>query len=166
MNKHYNKLLILPLIALALTLTSCGTSTLKVDISAYGDAPITIAGLTDEEFTITPDELAKLPLTELSASGDTAKAGTVKGTGVLLSTFVEQYGKAQTDFALVRFIASDAYRVTLHTQSLEKYEILLAVANSNGALAKSEQPLRLVIPGAESNQWIYAVERIEFELLQ
>lgn len=50
--------------------------------------------------------------------------------------------------------------------SLEKYEVILAIAWENAPLAESEQPLRLLIPGAESGRWIYAVERIEFEFLE
>ncbi|MDR1206563.1 MAG: molybdopterin-dependent oxidoreductase [Peptococcaceae bacterium] len=142
----------------------CGSASgLDAAIADYADAQITVAGLTETEFTISPSELAELDCVSSSASGQTAKAGTVSAAGPTLETFLEQYGKTQTDFALARFIASDGYRVTLHIQSLEKYEIILSVASGDKPLPESERPLRLLIPGAESSQWIYAVERIEFE---
>jgi hypothetical protein len=70
------KLAVLPLIIALLALSSCGTK--LPDISEYGDAQITVVGLTDSEFTITPNELAKLELVNRSASGGSAKAGTVR----------------------------------------------------------------------------------------
>jgi hypothetical protein len=135
-----------------LSLFGCkGNTQLAADIAEYGDAPITIAGLADAEFTITPNELAKLDIVKKS-----------NYTGVLLTTFLAEYDAAPGDFALIRFIASDAYRVTLHTKTLTASEILLTLT----PLAESERPLRLYIPDLETNQWIYAIERIEFEPLE
>ncbi|MDR2088566.1 MAG: hypothetical protein LBP73_04345 [Clostridiales Family XIII bacterium] len=129
------------------------------DISEYGDTPIEIAGLADEEFTVTPNELAELELTRASATGRTAKAGTVEATGPTLAAFLESRGAKPEDFSAVRFIASDGYRITIHERTLTGKEVILSLA----PLSESERPLRLLIPGAESNQWIYAVTRIEFE---
>jgi hypothetical protein len=142
---------------LLLTLTACSP---KPDLGDYGDTPITIAGLTDEEFTVTPLELSKLPLTSKSASGSSAKAGTVKALGVELKTFLASCGIAPEDIKLVRFIAYDEYRVTLHGQGVQNWDVILSIS----ALSANEQPLRLLIPQAESSQWIYGVVRIEFEL--
>ncbi|MDR3278177.1 MAG: hypothetical protein LBT12_05330, partial [Oscillospiraceae bacterium] len=100
------------------------------------------------------------------AAGATEKAGTVSGIGPLLDTFLAQYGRKQTDFELIRFIASDAYRITLHEKTLTGSELILILANGKKPLPQNERPLRLLIPGAESSQWIYAIERIEFELLE
>jgi hypothetical protein len=134
----------------------------RADISAYGDAPIEIAGLTDEEFTVTPNELAELPCVTRSATGATAKAGTVKAVGPLLDTFLEKYGKKASDFDRVRFIAADAYRVVLRDEYLTDYEVVLSVAEGGDPLPESERPLRVLIPEAESSMWEYACVRIEF----
>jgi hypothetical protein len=147
------------LILAAAALPGCGGD---ADISAYGDAPIEIAGLSDGEFIVTPEELAALPLVSRSATGETAKAGTVKATGPLLDTFLEQYGKKASDFNRIRFIASDAYLVVLRDEYLTDYEVVLSVARGREPLPASEQPLRILIPDAESSMWEYACVRIEF----
>jgi hypothetical protein len=134
----------------------------QADISAYGDTPIEIAGLADGEFTVTPNELAALPCVSRSATGETAKAGTVRAVGPLLDTFLAEYGKKTSDFNRIRFIASDAYRVVLRDEYLTDYEVVLSVANGKNPLPESERPLRILIPEAESSMWEYACVRIEF----
>jgi DMSO/TMAO reductase YedYZ molybdopterin-dependent catalytic subunit len=133
------------------------------DISEYGDAPIEIIGLTDENFTITPTELAKLKLTNTSATGATAKAGTVSGVGVSLIDFLAEYGKAPGDFKTIRFTASDEYSIRLSGEKHTDDLVLLAVSGKDKPLPEVERPLRLIIPNAESNQWVYGVVKIEFE---
>ncbi|MDR2355159.1 MAG: hypothetical protein LBE16_03080 [Clostridiales Family XIII bacterium] len=145
----------------AAVLTGCGGSG-DADISAYGDAPIEIEGLTDTAFVITPNELMALPCVSRSATGETAKAGTVKATGPLLDTFLEKYNKKASDFNRIRFIASDAYRVVLRDEYLTDYEVVLSVASGGDPLPVSERPLRILIPDAESSMWEYACVRIEF----
>lgn len=133
-------------------------------VAEYADARIVIAGLKEEEFAVTPGELAELECVSRSASGKTAKAGSVSATGPTLAVFLEQYGYEQGDFALVRFLASDGYRVTIHERTLTGGEdIILAIASGDKPLSQTERPLRLLIPGLDSSQWIYAVERMEFE---
>jgi hypothetical protein len=88
-------------------LTSCAAK--LPDISEYGDTPIEIIGLTDESFTITPNDLAKLKLSSTTATGATAKAGTVSGVGISLIDFLAEYGKTPGDFKTIRFTASDEY---------------------------------------------------------
>jgi hypothetical protein len=148
---------------LALVLAACGQSGLADAIAEYSDSPITIVGLLAEEFTVTPGDLAALECVSRSAAGQTDKGGKVAGIGPTLTTFLAEYGKTPADFTLVRFIASDAYRITLRQKTLTERDIVLSLANGEDPLPGSQRPMRLVIPGAESSQWIYAVERIEFE---
>jgi DMSO/TMAO reductase YedYZ molybdopterin-dependent catalytic subunit len=148
------------LLALALL---CGCGSKQADISAYGDTPITISGLTDEEFTITPNELAQLECVTRTATGATAKAGTVSAYGPLLNTFLEQYGCQASDFYKIRFLCADEYKAVLKDEYLTDYDVVLAVAYDGEPLPESCQPLRLLIPEAESNLWAYSVIRIEFE---
>jgi hypothetical protein len=144
-------------------LTFCaGCGTQGADISEYGDAPIEISGLADEDFTVTPQELAALECVSRSATGATAKAGTVKAVGPLLDTFLAEYGKRTSDFGRIRFIASDGYRVVLRDEYLTDYEVVLSVSSGKEPLPESERPLRILIPEAESNMWEYACIRIEF----
>jgi hypothetical protein len=51
------------------TLSACKSTRFDADIAEYGDAPITIAGLTEEEFTVTPNELSRLDCVTRSATG-------------------------------------------------------------------------------------------------
>jgi len=143
-----------------LILASCGAK--LPDISEYGDTPITIVGLLDEEFEITPNELAKLKFESSSATGASAKAGTVKGVGPTLITFLAGYGKTPADFATIRFTASDAYTIRLAGNKHTDDVVLMAISGDSKPLPASEQPMRLIMPDADSSQWIYGVVRIEF----
>ncbi len=149
------------ILAVLLLLTACGGG--GADISDYGDTAITISGLTEEEFTITPNELAQMECVSRSATGATAKAGTVNAYGPLLDTFLAQYGCTAADFYKIRFLCADAYKVVLKDEYLTDYEVVLAVSYQDEPLPESFQPLRLLIPEAESNMWAYSVIRIEFE---
>ena len=143
-----------------LILVSCGAK--LPDISEYGDTPIEIVGLLDEDFTITPNELAKLKFENTSAKGTSEKAGTVNGIGPSLITFLAQYGKTPADFKTIRFTASDAYTIRLSGEKCAEDMVLFSISGKTSPLPKGEQPMRLIIPSAQSNQWIYAVVRIEF----
>ena len=142
---------------------SCGNVvTLKADISAYGDEPILISGLLDDDFTVTPNELARLECVQMNSSGEMGKTGTVYAVGPLLDTFLAGYGKSKSDFTKIRFYASDDYRITLKDKYLGDYNIVLSIANGDNPLPAAQQPLQLFIPKVESSNWIYAVIRIEF----
>jgi len=150
------------IICLAVAIAAGCSPSIKADLSAYEDEEIRIAGLRSEEFMVTPGELAKLECESQTATGKTQKAGTVRGIGPTLDTFAKQYGKRQTDFKKVVFRAKDGYTITLGTQDLTKYDIILSLANGEKPLSGQEAPLRLVIPGAESSKWIRMVNEIKF----
>ncbi len=135
----------------------------KADISDYTDTPITISGLTEEEFTVTPGELAELECVRLSASGKTAKAGEVSAVGPLLDTFLAQYDKKPGDFKVISFIARDKYKVELYGEYLTDYQVVLSLCDGNKPLSEDMRPMRIFIPGTESNMWEYAVIRIELK---
>jgi DMSO/TMAO reductase YedYZ molybdopterin-dependent catalytic subunit len=142
-------------------LTSCAAK--LPDISEYGDTPIEIIGLTNESFLITPNELAKLKLISTSATGATAKAGTVSGVGVSLIDFLAEYNKTPGNFKTIRFTASDEYTIRLSGEKHTDDLVLLAISGKDKPLPETERPLRLIIPTAESNQWVYGVVKIEFD---
>jgi hypothetical protein len=155
------------LVAAILALVACGgLSPGKIDsmIAPYADEVITISGLTDEEFTVTVAELAALELVSVEVSGARAngKQLALSATGPTLETLVSAYGFTQTDFYSVRFIAADDYVVTIHAMTLEERQIILTLGYNGEPLPTSEAPLRIVIPGLETNQWPYLIQRIEF----
>lgn len=141
----------------------CGCTGKTADISAYGDIPITISGLMEEEFTITANELAQLDCVSRTATGATAKAGTVNAYGPLLDTFLAQYGCQASDFYKIRFLCADSYKAVLRGDYLTDYEVVMAISSGSEPLPESCQPLRLLIPEGETNLWAYSVVRIEFE---
>lgn len=153
--------LVLLLCVLAALFSGCEVR-LKADISAYADTPIEISGLTDEEFTVTAQELAQLELVKVKAQGQTEKAGTVTGIGPTLQTFLAQYGRSIEEFKKIRFFCSDDYKIVLKGEYLTDYEIVMALCKGSDPLPKKQQPLRIVIPEAESGKWAYGVVRIEF----
>ena len=155
------KIKALPLLLLCLLLTSCGGK--LGDMSAYGDTPIEVVGLLEEDFTITPNELAQLECVARTATGATAKAGTVNAYGPLLNTFLAQYGCQASDFYKIRILCADGYKVVLKDEYLTDYEVVLCVSYQGAPLPESLQPMRLLIPEAESGKWAYAITRIEFE---
>ena len=148
---------IIALLLLVLYLTGCAA-----DISAYEDSPILVTGLLEEDFCITPGELAALECTEATAVGKTAKAGTVQAYGPTLETFLAQYGKPLDEFKSVRFTASDDYVVTIGKVSWDKYDVILSISQGSKALPDYQQPLRIVIPGGDSGNWVRCVTTIEF----
>ena len=148
---------IIALLLLMLCLTGCAA-----DISAYADTQILVTGLLEEDFYITPGELAALECVEATAVGQTAKAGTVQAYGPTLETFLAQYGRTVDAFKSVRFTASDDYVVTIGKASWEKYDVILSIAQGSKALPDYQQPLRIVIPGGESGNWVRSVIAIEF----
>lgn len=151
--------IVLTLCLLTLCLAACGSA----DISAYADTQILITGLFEEDFYITPAELMELECVSTTATGNTAKAGTVKAYGPTLETFLAQYGKELGEFRSVRFQASDGYSITIGKASWKKYDVILSVANGSKPLEEYQQPLRLVIPGGDSGNWIRLVTQIDFE---
>lgn len=142
---------------------AAGPPILLADISAYENEKILISGLTEEDFYVTPAELARLPLTNVTAQGKSEKAGTVSGIGPTLDVFLEAYGDGATrdDFKQVKFYASDEYTTVL-VKTLEEKEIVLSIANGREALEEWQQPLRIVIPEEDSGKWIRLVTEIEF----
>lgn len=146
-----------------LLLCGCGeTVKVRADLSDYGESPITIKGLKDEDFTVTPNELAELDCVKRTATGATAKAGTVNAVGPLLNTFLTQYETEMSDFQKIRFLCSDGYKTVLKEEYLTDYEVVLQLAEGDEPLPEKQRPLRILIPEAESSYWAYAVTSIEF----
>lgn len=134
----------------------------KANISSYADEKITIVGLTDEEFTITPADLAELECEEAKAVGETKKAGTVKAYGPTLETFLEQYDVTLDQLYSIRFTAKDDYTVKIGANTWDQYTVYLSIANGWKKLYEKQRPLRVVIPGSSSGNWVYSVTKIEF----
>jgi hypothetical protein len=142
------------------------------DISAYGKSGISISGLTDDDFIVTPEQLNALELVSLSATGvgmgegGQSKTGVVKAYGPTLSTFLAQYGYKLEDFRSITFYCKDGYSSVIRPSRLEdpKPDIILSTAADKEPLEPYQRPLRLVIPGGSTGSWCFGILRIEFIL--
>ena len=150
----------LTMVLLLSLLCGCG----QADISSYAEQEITVSGLAGQDFTVTPAELAAMDCVNRSDTGATEKAGTVKAHGPLLPTFLEAYGYSIDQVDRVRFYCKDEYKVVLKKEYLTDYDIILSVSSGSKVLPEKEQPLRILIPEAESSKWAYGVIRMEFVL--
>ncbi len=134
----------------------------RADISEYGDDPILISGLLDEDFFVTPNELAELKcVSEVGVK----KSDPVLIYGPTLETFVAEYGRTLDDFYSVSIYAYDNYTVTIGKATWNKYEVILCISDGNEPLAEDHRPLQLAIPGARAHSWIYQIKEIEFTYL-
>ena len=155
--------LMLSLVLGMLLTTGCGGA--KADMSAYQNQEILIVGLAEEDFTITPQDLAQLSMKNKKVTSATTKKDvTVQATGPTLETFLKQYGYAPTDFETITFIASDGYTKQFDGEYfLVHTEVIMAICHNKEPLAETEMPLRLVIPNATGDNWVHGVIEIRFE---
>lgn len=133
------------------------------DILSYAEEPITIIGLESEEVTVTPAELLGLDCESLSVSGTNAAGGNASASayGPTLETLLQAHGRTTSDYVKVRFHCKDGYKVVLRDIDLADTEVLLGVSKGKIPLEEYQQPLRIVMPGTNANQWCYCVTRIE-----
>ncbi len=134
----------------------------NADISEYGDDPIRISGLLDEDFFVTPNELSEMKcVSEVGVK----KTDPVFIYGPTLETFVAEYGKTLDEFYSVSVYAYDHYSVTLGKATWNKYDVILSISDGDEPLAEDHRPLQLAIPGAKAHSWVYQVKEIEFTYL-
>lgn len=145
--------------------TGC-SATVKADISEYKDSEITIAGLTEEEFTVTPEELSQLKCKKKTLSTTSkGRKVTQNAIGPTLETFLENYGYSLDDIEEVIFVASDGYTKSYDSDFfLVHDEIILSVASGNDPLEEEDQPVRLAIEDVMPDNWVKGVVRIQFIL--
>jgi hypothetical protein len=155
---------VLALVSLAvfmLVLPACAVDPSRL---SYLDEKITVAGLSDEEITVSIGELVALESVSEKAEGLRSNGDIVKFTAVgpTLDTFLTQYGKSKTDYTGVRFSSTDGYSVIIPRELLEKREIVLAYMNGTRSLDKQNKPLRVIVIGERAMYWARMVNRIEF----
>lgn len=150
----------------AMAATGCGREE-KSDSSAYDylQQKILIKGLTEEDFSVTAEELTKLEsVTEKAeASRFNGEKVKVKATGPTLDTFLSKYGKKQSDFESVRFTAADKYSIAVPKEILESRKIILAYEDDGKPLDKKAEPIHVVIPEERAMYWVRMLKQIDFE---
>jgi hypothetical protein len=139
------------------------------DISAYAQTGITVSGLEEGDFVVTPEELLTLKLVKTSATGSgkgpngESKAGTAHAYGPSIETFLQAHGHTLSDFRRIVFLCKDGYSVVLKPDEL-KGDVILSVASGNDPLAAYQEPLRIILPEGATHQWTFGILRIEFTL--
>jgi hypothetical protein len=138
-------------------------------IEAYAQDGISISGITDEDFLITPEELIAYDCTRTAIEGTgsgqagESKAGRIRAYGPYLEDFLASYGCSIEDFRRIRVLCKDDYTVILRPERFEgEVDVILSVAEDKDALLPYQRPLRLVIPSESTGQWAIGVVRIEF----
>lgn len=145
--------------------TEYGREKLQNEVAAYAGDTILIRGLGEEDFELTVDQLMALETVTQSAAASMAngKQVKVKVTGPLLETLLQEYGKTQQDFTLVRFSAADSYSIAVPADILKNQAIILGLTNQGRALTEDERPVRVVIPGERAMYWVRRLVCIDFE---
>jgi DMSO/TMAO reductase YedYZ molybdopterin-dependent catalytic subunit len=131
----------------------------------YLDDEVVIAGVADEEFTVTIRDLTEMEAVSEKAEGARSNGDIVKITAVgpTLDTFLAAYGKTKADYTSVRFSSLDGYSVIIPKEVLERREIVLAYMDGNKAFDKGKSaPLRVVVIGERAMYWARMINRIEF----
>jgi hypothetical protein len=137
------------------------------DYRAYASDGISVAGLGDEDFIVTPEQLAALDCERTSATGTgggqagESKAGSVDAYGPLMETLLGTWGYSLADFKRIKVYCKDGYSVILRPELLEG-DPVLSVADGADPLEPYQRPLRMVIPGEVTGKWAFGVMRIEF----
>ncbi len=145
------------ILILALTVTGCSKDG-KSDVSDYNylQQKILITGLTNEDFSVTVEELTKLESETVKAEASRFNGEKIKvnPTGPTLDTFLAKYGKKQSDFASVRFTADDQYSIAVPKDILNNRKIILAYADGGKPLSKEAQPIHVIIPEERAMYWV------------
>ncbi len=146
-------------LALSFVLTGCGTD--DIDISGYADQTVTIAGITDEDITLTIADLKALDCVTTTTESTSDKIGKVRATGPTLDTVLHEFGMSQADAEGIRVHGRDDYDVKLNKDTLKEETIILAFGIDGQPLGEEDAPLRLIIPASDSAWWVRMIDRIE-----
>ena len=81
----------------------------------------------------------------------------------MLETLLEQYGVSMDDVSEVTFVASDGYTKQFDSAFFTTHkDVYLSLADGDDPLQEDEQPLRIVIPGATSDNWVKGIVEMRF----
>jgi hypothetical protein len=127
------------------------------------DAQIAVTGLPDGDITVSIGDIAALENVTEKAEATRSNGTTVEITAVgpTLDTFLAQYGVSQTDYASIRFTATDGYAIAIPKELLERRTIILAYQNGDKPLGEDAAPLQIVVPGERAMYWARMLEKIE-----
>jgi DMSO/TMAO reductase YedYZ molybdopterin-dependent catalytic subunit len=145
-------------ILLVTGLASCGSGAPKVDWE------LKISGAVNKPLTLSYDELAKRPQTDLkdvlmekSAGEDTVGSW----SGVNLEDILKQV-EASSNLASVTALAADGYAVEISKDELQ--DAIVALKENGEWIATADEehgPIRLVCPYTPANRWVFQLQEIQ-----
>lgn len=146
-----------------------GSSILTADISTYQDVAITIEGLTEEPFEVTPKDLSKMRMETIHVDvheeelgpDDVKELG--KAIGPTVETFLSEYGFSLDEVRSMKVYAENETS-TAYVHTLEDSEVILSVANGRRPLGEKEAPLRIAVDTDDAGEWSGWIRRIVFTL--
>ncbi|MCR5665352.1 MAG: hypothetical protein K6G01_00850 [Eubacterium sp.] len=138
-----------------------GPPILLADISGYEDVEITVEGLTEEAFMITPKELSKMKLDKTTVDIHSEEADTESAIGPTLDTFLAEYGRSVDEFRSMKvYTAKDVSNA--YVKTLEEETLILSIANGNEALEEKVAPLQIAIMDGTADDWTDSVVKVVF----
>jgi hypothetical protein len=115
-----------------------------------------------EDFTITAADLAELPTAaETVANYEEQAGGDIYTCGPTLETFLEHYGYSLEDFESVSFVTNTSYSVYMSADTFSK-DVVLTIRTPTGALGEKYQPMQVIVPENNNENWAFGVISIDF----
>jgi DMSO/TMAO reductase YedYZ molybdopterin-dependent catalytic subunit len=145
--------------------TSPQTTNPDLPTGAQPQAELKISGAVDSEATLSMSELTAMPLIKVTA---TIKGEAATYLGIPVTELLNQTGASWTA-GFINVIASDGFKRTINTYQAfnstqyEGNEFILAVAKDGQWMDTSEGPLKLIVPGLESNYNVKNVAEINLQ---
>lgn len=166
-NRLMKYILMLAIMTVSLVFAFTGCSNPTIDLTGYGDEPITLKGMQTgagdtNPIKMTINELQELECVTIKTASTSDKIGEVSATGPLLDTVLAQYGSSVADYKKIIITAIDGYEIVLNQPFISENKIILAFGINGEPLGEDEAPLRLIIPESDSAYWIRMIESIEF----
>lgn len=153
------------ILILCLTFCACGAK-VKADISEYEKEQITIAGVADEEISITAGELADMECVKENVTTQSrGKEITVTAIGPDLETILNEYGYDIDNIKSLTVVGKDGYTMNFDSDFFVLHpDMIFSLCDGSDPLYEDERPARLVIPGVMAEQWVKGIDTIYFEL--
>lgn len=146
------------LLLVAGLLVGCGNSAPQVDWE------LSVGGVVDNPLTLTYDELAQMPQTELNdilMEKSVGEDTTGSWSGVALDKLLVDAG-AGAEYAGIVAIAADGYAIEIPKAEMEG--AIVALQENGEWIAEADPdhgPIRLVCPHTPANRWAFQLQEIQ-----
>lgn len=161
------KIIVLSIIIIILGLVGCNNNqeeNNQEELDVKAPEEVIMTGLEELDVKLTVHRVKELEevnkdVIAVSSSGEETEMNV---SGGLLEELLKEYGKSQTDFSQIRFVASDGYSINVPSSILNNRDIVLAYEINGEPLNEEHQPLRIIIPEERAMYWVSSLSEIEF----